>query len=115
MSNPLVQSLLISLALTLVLELLAALCWGLRSWRDIFLVVLVNFMTNPPVVLTHNLIRLESPVVFTILLELAVVAVEGLCYKYSGRSINKPMLFSLITNAFSFLSGLYLLKILYGG
>ena len=115
MGDPLIQSLLISLVLSLVLELLMALLWGVRGWRDILLVALVNFMTNPPVVLTHNLIRLETPLAFTLALEAAVVALEGLCYKLSGRTIKRPFLFSLSANAFSYLTGLLLLKFIYGG
>lgn len=115
MANLLVESLVISLALTLVLELILALIWGARGWRDILIVLLVNFMTNPPVVLTHNLIKLETPVVFTVILEVIVVALEGLCYKLCTRTIKRPLLFSLAANAFSYLSGLLLLNYIYGG
>ena len=55
MGNEIISSLVTSLALTLVLELLFALICGIRRWREILLVILVNVMTNPPVVLTHNL------------------------------------------------------------
>ena len=40
-----------SLALTLVLEELFALLWGLRGRRELTVVALVNVLTNPPVVL----------------------------------------------------------------
>ena len=40
-----------SLALTLVLEELFALLWGLRGRRELTVVALVNILTNPPVVL----------------------------------------------------------------
>ena len=39
------------LALTLVLEELFALLWGLRGRRELTVVALVNVLTNPPVVL----------------------------------------------------------------
>ena len=43
-----------SLALTLVLEELFALLWGLRGRRELTVVALVNVLTNPPVVLLYH-------------------------------------------------------------
>ena len=115
MQNELLQSLLISLALTLILELDLALLCKIRDWHDLLLVFLVNLMTNPPVVLTHNLIRLGTPIVFTIVLEALVVVLEGLCYKYIARSIKHPYLFSAGANILSYSVGLLILRIVYGG
>ena len=115
MGNEIISSLVTSLALTLVLELLFALICGIRRLRDILLVILVNVMTNPPVVLTHNLMRLNSPVFITIALEAAVVAIEGFAYKYSASSIKRPFLFSFGANVFSYLLGLLALHIYNGG
>ena len=42
-------SLVMSLALTLVLEELFALIWGLQGRRELGTVALVNVLTNPPV------------------------------------------------------------------
>ncbi len=44
----------ISLALTLALEEAFALVWGLRGRRELGTVVLVNILTNPPVVLLYH-------------------------------------------------------------
>ncbi len=115
MANPIIYSLVVSLALTLALELIMALIWRVKDWHDILLLVLVNVMTNPPVVLTHNLIMLDTPIFFTIAIEAMVVALEFLCYKYRARTINKPFVFSLSTNAFSYISGLFLMRLIYGG
>lgn len=115
MANPLIYSLVVSLALTLALELIMALIWRVKNWHDILLVVLVNVMTNPPVVLTHNLIMLDTPLIFTIVIEAVVVALEGLCYKYKARSIKKPFVFAISANAFSYISGLFLMRLIYGG
>ena len=47
-------SLVMSLALTLVLEELVALIWGLRGQQELGTVALVNVLTNPPVVFLHH-------------------------------------------------------------
>ena len=72
-----------SLALTLVLEELFALLWGLRGRRELTVVALVNVLTNPPVVLLcHTAVGLWgwNAVSVTVLLESAAVAVEGRGY-----------------------------------
>ena len=114
MEYQLVESLAVSLALTLTLEILLALLCRVRGWHNLLLVALVNLMTNPPVVLTHNLLLLDAPIAFTIILEAVVVALEGLCYKLCGKGIKRPYLFSLGANAFSYTAGLVLLHF-FGG
>ncbi|MBR4702862.1 MAG: hypothetical protein IKO91_03370 [Oscillospiraceae bacterium] len=104
----LLASLGVSLALTLVLELLFAFLWGLRG-RDLILCILVNVLTNPPVVLCALLWRAYAPGPEWLpvpLLEAGAVLVEGLFYRRNGERVRRPFLFSLCANAFSYGLGL---------
>lgn len=109
----LLRSLLLSLALTAVLELGAAWLLGVRERRDLLLIFLVNVLTNPPLVLTLDVIYLygrQMPPWYLIgVLELTAVCVEGLIFRrricYCRIS---PLLLSLLLNALSFLGGLLL-------
>ena len=49
-------SLAVSLALTLILEGLLALLWGVKDRWDWLLLLLVNVVTNPTVVSLHHLL-----------------------------------------------------------
>ena len=40
----------ISLALTLIIELIVARCWGFQTKKELLLVILVNILTNPAAV-----------------------------------------------------------------
>ena len=96
----LLASVLTALVLTLLLELLFALIWGVR--RDgLLLVVLMNIMTNPAVVTTHFLF----PAFPVLILEAAVVGAEGLCAR---GCIRQPWLYALLSNTLSFSVGLLL-------
>jgi hypothetical protein len=99
-AEALLISLGVSLSLTLVIELVYALVWGVRG-RDIWLVVLMNIMTNPTVVTIHFLF----PTFPILILEAAVVGAEGLCAR--GR-IRQPWLYALLVNTLSFSVGLLL-------
>ena len=82
-----------SLALTLVLEELFALLWGLRGRRELTVVALVNVLTNPPVVLLcHTAVGLWGwpAASVTILLESAAVAVEWRCYRLCSDQLRVP-------------------------
>ena len=93
----------ISLLLTLLLEgLFAFFIGGIRSLRELFLTVLVNMLTNPPVVLTYTLFP-SLPMKLS--LEVAAVLIEGFVYKKCSDEINRPFLYALCINAFSFLTG----------
>ena len=71
------RSLALSLGLTLLLEIPAALILGLRRKEDILLVGLVNILTNPIIVLILNLffIFTASPPPWFLILPLEVFAV----------------------------------------
>lgn len=100
--DDLLLSLLLSLGLTEVFECGFACCTGKRS-KALVLCALVNVVTNPPVVLLSRL--LPGGRLLIAGLELAVVAIEGLLYRYSGL-FKRPFLFSLTANALSFSLGL---------
>lgn len=100
----LIRSLIVSLVLTLMLELGFALILGVRGRRNLALVALVNVLTNLPVVLLCSLF--PSPLL-TIAAELSAVFIEGVIYR-AGTDFRRPMLFSLSANAFSYLIGLAL-------
>ena len=98
----------ISLALTLAFELLFALHWGLLG-RDLVLCILVNVLTNPPVVLCALLWRSYGPGPGWLpvpLLEAGAVLTEGHFYRRNGEQVRRPFLFSLCANAFSYGLGL---------
>lgn len=90
------------LALTLAVELTAALLWGVRG-QDLLLCALANVLTNPAVVLLNLLF--PAPWLL-LLLECAAVGVEGLIYLQCARKIRAPFLFSLCANGCSFGLGL---------
>lgn len=98
----------LSLLLTLLFEGAYALIFGVRGWRDLLLVALVNILTNPAVVLLHTLGRLYapwSPVLTLLALETAAVLTEGLIYRRFAAAIPRPMWFALGINAFSYALG----------
>ena len=74
----------VSLALTLVFEELFALAWGLRGRRELGLMVLVNCLTNPPVVLLYH------------------TATALWCWRALSDQVKRPFLFSLLCNGFSY-------------
>ena len=110
----LVLSLVISLLLTLFLETGFALVFKKRK-RDLLLTVLVNIVTNPPVVLFSWLagVYMAKYVVFIkIVLEILAILIEAFYYKKYGDEFHRPFLFSLGANSFSFGTGFILNRIL---
>ncbi|HIS21755.1 MAG TPA: hypothetical protein IAB43_12360 [Candidatus Spyradocola merdavium] len=96
------RRLLLSLALTLLLEGAFARLCRVRGRRNACLVLLVNLLTNPPVALVGNLFPFW-PV--HLALEAAAVLVEGAIYARLAEGLRRPLLFSLGANAFSYLTG----------
>ena len=92
----------ISLGLTLLLELPVVYLWGVRKRRDLTVAVLVNVLTNPVVVLLHALGCPALP------LEIGAIAAEGICYRACGEEIRRPYLLALCANVFSYSMGLVL-------
>lgn len=105
-----IASLIISLSLTLVIELTTSLILGIRSKQDIKIVICVNVCTNPVVVYIANCISLlNNDVVYNIvviIMEITVVFIEAAFYKkyltYKGKS---SLLISSVNNIVSFSLG----------
>jgi len=100
MALHLLYSLAGSLLLTLLIEILFALIWGIR--RELWMVVLMNVTTNPAVVTLHFLIANYTDwnlPVCIFLLEAAAVAVEA---RMCRGLIRRPWLFALCINLVSF-------------
>jgi hypothetical protein len=98
-----------SLILTLVLEMGLFLLLRGRDKKDALLLVMVNLLTNPPVVLLFWLSQMYTdiaPALVQLPLEAAAVFIEGRCYKKFGRAVRRPYLLSLALNAFSYGAGL---------
>ena len=108
-------SLLARVLLTIAIELLIALLFGIRRKRAFIFIAVVNIITQVILNVTLNIANyFMGSMVFTgcyILLELAVFAIEAMVYmkylqnKYSKR---KLVLYALIANAASFTLGLLL-------
>lgn len=98
-----------ALGLTLLLELIFSLFWGLRK-KELLLVVLMNLLTNPAVNLLYLLAYLAGWVspLFVLALEAVVVITEGFCCR---GIVHRPWLFACLVNLFSFGMG-ELLKVL---
>lgn len=95
---------LVSLFLTLLLEEGLALLWGVRG-RDLLLVALVNVLTNPLVVLTHNALLPYGVVLHTVLPEILAVAAEAFLYLRRENRIPHPALFAVTANLLSYATG----------
>ena len=104
----------VSLILTLVTELAIAFVLGLRTGKNMLLVVLVNVLTNPPAVLCNWLCRMYLPDYHRISVQLAietvVVIVEAFVYclyaRDERRQIKRPVLLAFAANGCSWLLGL---------
>lgn len=97
------SSLVLSLIMTWLLELAFAFLLGIRRSKDLFLILLVNLITNPAVVYLALTFRYSLPSRFLIpLLESLAVAVEALYYRSYALTIRHPWLFSLAANGFSY-------------
>lgn len=111
MTEIIVRSMLVSLLLTIILELSFALIWGIRKRHDLIINVLCNTLTNPVVSCTYYYcffvmgLSGAGRIIVLILLEISAVLTEWLIYK-KKTDINRPMLFSLGANGFSYFIGL---------
>jgi hypothetical protein len=108
MSGKLINSLIISLVLTVALETSFFLIIGKRNKKDLLLVVMVNIITNPVVVLLYWLAALYTDwngAIIKVPLELFAVLAEGYYYKKNGNDFKRPYLFSTAANMFSYWTG----------
>ena len=95
------------LTLTIIIELLAAIIFGVRNQKDIINIMLVNILTNPIVVSLPILIYMNFGYLYYRIafysLEILAVIIEGFVYYkvFNYRRIN-PFLLALILNLFSY-------------
>jgi hypothetical protein len=102
--------LIMPLVLTILIELGVLLLMGERQRRILWLSVVVNVLTNVP--LNLSLFYLEADDMTVIVGELVVVVVEALWYYAFLRKWKKALIYSVLCNAISFLSGLLFLLLL---
>ncbi len=106
-----IKSLIVSLALTLIIELTVSIIIGIRKKEDILVVICANICTNPVVVFTSNCVLLLNNMfiyfIAVIILELIAWIVEFIIFKKCLR-FNKisPLLISILNNSISFGLGL---------
>ena len=103
MTEYLLEMFLVSLAMTLAIELPISRGMGMRGRKLLLLVALVNLLTNPAAVLLHWLGVPQIPI------ELGVILLEGTVYFWfscdDGWKISHPMRLSVVANAASWLLG----------
>lgn len=93
----------VSLGLTLLLEIPVGWCMGMRNRNCLYLLILVNILTNPAAVFLCWIGWKQLPV------EIMVVAVEALVYLWFSRDeqwkIPHPVLLSVLANSISWSLG----------
>ena len=99
------------LLLTLLFEVGTAWCLDMCNRKDLLLVVLVNILTNPPLVLLSNFLMYylgigRGQLITYLILEVLVVYIEYRIYKACLLFEFDPFKLSLILNGISILGGL---------
>lgn len=112
-----IPSLIISLVLTIIIELSISLILGIKTYNDIRTIILVNICTNPIVVYIANIINLLNNnwiyILVVIILEMIVVIVEFKLYnKYLKDYSKSKFIFSLVNNISSYMIGVLINNIL---
>jgi len=111
MTNEYLLILGISLGLTVFMEVTLAFIVGIRSSRDLILVLLVNVFTNPAAVICYYIFTFYtqmSILILKILIEIVVILIEGVYYRRYAGSVKRPFMFSALANILSFGAGLVL-------
>ena len=108
-----IYSLIISLTLTIILELSMALILGIRGKNDIIVVILVNVCTNPVLVFIANLLVIYGNIflynIIVNIMEIMVVFIEYKILKDCLHDYKKSLLLlSAICNIFSYSMGFIL-------
>lgn len=106
-----IKSLVVSLFLTLLIELTICIILGIRKKEDIKVVVCANVCTNPIVVFISNcILLLNNMIIYWIvvaILEITAVVIETIIYKKCLRYDKiSPFAISAICNIISFSIGL---------
>lgn len=106
----------VSLMLTIIIECSVARVWGLKTKKEILLVLLVNVLTNPAAVfciwICNGYLGSHYSFLYQCIIEFLVVVVEAKVYsdfaKEADWNIKKPLQFAIIVNLISWLSGVML-------
>lgn len=103
--------LLFSFAMTLILELIMGWLWGIREKDGIYVIFLVNLITNPPLVLGKICFSLFLPretVGYLVLAaEGGIWILEGFLYHKRLKSCRHPYLFAAAANVLSYGAGVF--------
>lgn len=106
-----VKMFLVPYIITIIVEIIAAIIWGIRRKRELLAVLLINTVTNPLVTLIrwiaaqHLRFQSERDLVLAAA-EIAVLLGEWLLFRKFVKSTKHPFLMSLVLNAVSFGAGL---------
>ena len=111
-------SLVVSLLLTIIIEISCSLIIGIREKEDLNVLFWTNVLTNPVVVYIANCVKiLNNNMIYNIvvfIMEILVIIVEFIIYKkllnYKKKS---PLLISSINNIVSFSLGIIISKIIF--
>ena len=101
----------VSLLLTILIEIPVAVLWGIRDRRELLIIALVQVITNPVAVLISNCFYRYTDLnlyVFQIPIEIAVPVAEWLLYKSAIPTFKHPFLLSFTANPMSYGTGLIL-------
>lgn len=98
------EALLPSLLLTQLFELPFAWLWGAKK-KDLLVVLLMNFLTNPLVVMWHYSTWEHGFFVCTVLPELAAIITEAILLRQFARGTPYPVLLGVMINLFSYSAG----------
>ena len=113
-----ILSLVISLGLTIIIELLISFIIGIRNSEDIKVVLWANVLTNPIVVYTANCIKLLNNNliynIIVIIMEIMAVIVEYVVFKkYLKFRKKSPIFISSVNNIISFVLGIIINKCIF--
>lgn len=110
MTAAIIEAMLISVLLTIDIELIAAAIMGVRKRRTFIITILVNTLTNPFVTCAYYYCAYEialSGIMLTAIkyaLEIGAVCTEWQIYKRT-TDVNKPFMMSLVCNCASYFLG----------
>ena len=111
-------SLIVSLLLTIIIEISISFIIGIREKEDLKVVFWTNVLTNPVVVYIANCVKLlNNNVIYDIIvfkMEVLVIIVEFSIYKkFLDYKKKSPLLISSINNIISFSLGIIISKIIF--
>ena len=114
-----IYDLIYSLFLTIIIEVMVSFLLGIKSKKDILIVILVNICTNPVLVYITNCTLLFSNLnmkiyyITVMIMEFGVIITESLLYKkYLKYKDKSPLTISLINNTISYGIGFLISNIL---